>query len=131
MKTYWDTSALVLAICGDAAAEKAFAQPGKVTRPHTLAEAFSTLTGGKLPHTLTAADASKVLKERAGRMEFVELNEADTLKALAEAKGRGVRGGLIHDFLHAVAAERAGAGKILTANLKHFRPITSMRVEAP
>ena len=41
-----------------------------------------------------------------------------------------MRGDSVHDYLHAVAAEKAGAGKILTLNLSDFKALTKLKVEA-
>ena len=53
----------------------------------------------------------------------MELDAAQTFRALGKAKRLGVRGGLVHDLLHAEAALLAGAKKILTLNTEDFRAI--------
>jgi len=45
----------------------------------------------------------------------------DTPAAWESARHHGVHGGLVHDFLHAVAAQRADADKIYTLSLDDFR----------
>ncbi len=44
----------------------------------------------------------------------------ETLAALKQARKRGVRGGRVHDFLHALAAEKSGAKKLLTLDRNDF-----------
>jgi predicted nucleic acid-binding protein len=51
----------------------------------------------------------------------VELDEKETLDALATSRKHGVRGGQIHDYLHAIAARKAGASTIYTFNTDDFR----------
>ncbi|SPE40297.1 hypothetical protein SBA7_1330003 [Candidatus Sulfotelmatobacter sp. SbA7] len=47
MKRYWDASALIDALHDSRVEQKAL-EPEQWTRPHALAEAFATLTGGRL-----------------------------------------------------------------------------------
>ena len=47
MKRYWDSSALVDAL-HDEDVRRVTQHPEQFTRPHTLTEVFSTLTGGRL-----------------------------------------------------------------------------------
>ncbi len=88
---------------------------------HALSETFSTLTGGRLGKRVSAADAAILTKRLAARLHIVTLTEADLLSAYAEASGRGIRGGAIYDYLHLVAARKAGAGQMHTLNLDDFR----------
>jgi hypothetical protein len=43
-----------------------------------------------------------------------------TLSALEGAKAKGVSGPRVHDLLHAAAAEKAGADRLLTRKLNDF-----------
>jgi predicted nucleic acid-binding protein len=119
MKRYWDTSAIIDAL-HDARVEALARLPGQVTRSHTLAEAFSTLTGGRLGFQYLAADAADMIKEITSGFEFVELSATEIQTALARAQKAGVRGGRVHDWLHAVAAKKANAAELLTDNLTDF-----------
>jgi predicted nucleic acid-binding protein len=47
---------------------------------------------------------------------------------LKQAQKRGVRGGRVHDYLHARAAEKAGAEELLTTDQYDFASLTD-RVE--
>ncbi len=127
MSAYWDSSALVQASL-DEGMRLALAKEGGFTRTHSFAEVFSTLTGGRLGFRSQAEDAAKICHEIADDLECVELSLQETLAALDKARRHGVRGGHIHDFLHVVAARKAGADKIYTLNLDDFRGLRA-RIE--
>lgn len=131
MIAYWDSSAVVEAL-QDPAIRKRLRLEGGVTRSHTLAEVFSTLTGGRLGFRCQPDDASQMIAEVAGNLKFVELDARETLHALLRCHEQGVRGGLVHDFLHAIAAEKARARKIITLNQKDFIKLhTVLAIELP
>ena len=71
----------------------------------------------------SAEDAIQLLEDLAQDLKFVDLDAAQTFRALGKAKRLGVRGGLVHDLLHAEAALLAGAKKIMTLNIEDFRGI--------
>ena len=119
MKRYWDASALVDAFHDSRVEQKAL-EPEQWTRAHSLAETFSTLTGGKLGFRYLPDDAAGLIRELTQTMNFVELDAAETLAALDEAQRRGVRGGHVHDWMHARAAHKAGVEELLTDNLNDF-----------
>ena len=56
MRRYWDTSAL-LDVLEDSRIENLSKEKDQYTRPHTLAEMFSTLTGSRLGFSYQPADA--------------------------------------------------------------------------
>ncbi|MEI6277947.1 MAG: PIN domain-containing protein [Verrucomicrobiae bacterium] len=122
MKAYWDSSALVEAV-QNLGVRKALRKVSGFTRPHALAEVFSTLTGGRLGYRCQPDDAAKISRELASDLQFVELDEQETLHALATSRKHGVRGGQIHDYLHAIAARKAGALTIYTFNTGDFRSL--------
>ena len=119
MRRYWDASALVNAL-HDAKLEAKALEPDQWTRPHTLSEAFSTLTGGRLGFKYAPDDAAALLKNISGKMHFVDLDSKETLAALALARKHGVRGGRVHDWMHARAASKAGAVTLVTNNHSDF-----------
>lgn len=119
MNRYWDTSALILALHDDEL-EPLLREPGQGTRPHTLAEAFSQLTGGRLGFRYYADDAAALLREACAGFEFVELSSAEVFAALDKAQKLGVRGGRVHDYLHAAAATKGRAAQLLTENGPDF-----------
>ncbi|MEI8043170.1 MAG: hypothetical protein WCL11_17295 [Verrucomicrobiota bacterium] len=86
---------------------------GGVTRTHALAETFSALTAGNLALRVDPDAAARMVDSLAQDLEFVELTSKEVLDALKQSRKRGVRGGRIHDFLHAVAAEKAKNRQII------------------
>jgi hypothetical protein len=119
MKTYWDSSALVEA-ADDEQVRRRLVADGGMTRTHTLAEVFSTLTGGRAGDRLTAATAAQIVAQLAGDLDFCDLTSPEVLRALSQAGVKGVRGGRVHDYLHAVAAHKGKAGLLLTADKHGF-----------
>ena len=119
MKRYWDASALVDAL-HDPRVEQRAIQPDQWTRAHALAETFSTLTGGRLGFQYLPDDAAALIREISAGMKFVELDATETLVALEAAQKRGVRGGRVHDWLHARAAHKAKVTELLTDNFADF-----------
>jgi predicted nucleic acid-binding protein len=119
MKPYWDSSALVAA-SADLALRTRLRAEGGVTRTHALAETFSALTGGNLALRVDADAAARMVDSLAQDLDFVDLTSKEILDALKQTRKRGVRGGRIHDFLHALAAEKAGTGQLLTADENDF-----------
>jgi predicted nucleic acid-binding protein len=91
---------------------------------------FSTLTGGNLAFRLGADEAAKTVANLASDLDFQNLTAADVLKAFKDARKKGVRGGRIHDYLHAVAAEKSGARKLLTLDKNDFKGLTTVEIEA-
>jgi hypothetical protein len=87
------------------------------TRTHSLCEAFSAFTGGNLGIRMDAQEAAETIESLAADLEFIDLSAMETVTALKEARQRGVRGGRIHDFMHARAAEKSGAKELLTLKL--------------
>jgi predicted nucleic acid-binding protein len=130
MKTYWDSSALVEALHQPEVAE-GLKTGSNGTRPHALAEVFSTLTKGVV-FRYPAEDAAKMIVDLAKSLDFVELTEADALAAIKNAKGLGVRGARIHDLMHAVAAKKYAASILMTLDTAGFKEIaTDLQVRAP
>ena len=129
MKVYWDSSALVAA-SADAGLRTRLRHERGITRTHALAETFSALTAGNLSVRVDADAAATLVHDLAKDLDFIDLTPTEILDALKKAKKRGVRGGRVHDLLHAVAAEKAGAFKILTAEENDFESLAdSVEVE--
>ena len=115
---YWDASALIEASGLPALRIRLIKEKG-LTRRHSLAEVFSALTGK--PHLrLDANTAASLVENLVQDLEFVELTTQDYLEAAKAAQSLGVRGGGIHDFMHAKAAVKAGAQKFLTMDRNDF-----------
>ena len=119
-KIYWDSSALIGACQDDALSAKFWAEGG-VVRTHVFSEVFSTLTGGRLGYRVDAHDASEIVSDMARHLSVADLSTPQVLRVLAEAKQRGVRGGQVHDLLHAAAAVEAECDVVATYNLADFR----------
>jgi predicted nucleic acid-binding protein len=127
MKTYWDSSALVAAVETPAMQLRLQRERG-VTRPHALAEVFSTITGNP-KNRADAQIAAEILANLAKSLEFVDLTADEMLAALKSARKLGVRGGRVHDFFHAVAAKKSGAKKIVTLDKNDFAGLTEIALE--
>jgi predicted nucleic acid-binding protein len=128
MKSYWDSSALIEA-CQSMVLRARLHQEGGFTRSHSLAEMFSTLTGGNLAFRLDADAAARTIASLAGELAFHVLSAEEVLTALKAARKRGVRGGRVHDYLHALAAEKSGAQKLLTLDKNDFNDLTKVEIE--
>jgi predicted nucleic acid-binding protein len=88
---------------------------------HGLSETFNTLTGGRLGFRLPAGVVAQQLTTIiAPLLDVVSLTTDELLSAFVDAESRGVRGGAIFDYLHLVAARKAGADRLYTLNLRHF-----------
>ncbi len=118
MKTYWDSSALIEAL-HDPSLRSRLRPVDNATRPHSLAEVFSTLTKG-VSFRYAPADAANMVADLTADLAFVELDSAETLSAVREASSQGVRGARIHDLMHATAARKWGADKLLTLDAAGF-----------
>ena len=131
MKNYWDSSALVAGVL-DRAIRDRLDEEGGVTRMHTFAEFFSTLTGSRLGFRVDSDDAAALVRELSGNLIIMDLNVEEVARALDEAKAKGVRGGRVHDYLHAAAAVKAGCEVVLTLNDSDFDGLfEELAVEAP
>lgn len=119
MSVYWDSSTLV-ACASDSELRLRLEGTRPWCRPHALAEVFSTLTGGRLGFRIAPEQAATIISGMADYLQFVELSARETMEALSFAQGLGVRGGRVHDFLHAVAAKKAGCSSLLTLNAADF-----------
>jgi len=128
MKAYWDGSAVVEACASPILRARLHRERG-LTRTHTLAEVFSTLTGGNLAFRLDADSVAQTVASLAADLEFHDLTAPEVLHALKEARKKGVRGGRIHDYLHAVAAKKSGAKKLLTLDKNDFKDLTKVEIE--
>jgi predicted nucleic acid-binding protein len=127
MKSYWDSSVLVEAVTNPQLATRLETEHG-FSRPHALAETFATLTGN--PTNRIDADSATAILERMARwLDFVDFSGAEVLTALKTARAKGVRGGRVHDYLHAVAAEKSGAKNILTLDKNDFADLTRLEIE--
>jgi len=126
MKSALDSSVVVSALCGGDSDHESCRKMLLSGRPsvldHALSETLSTLTGGRLGFRVPASDAAKLLRQQiAPKLRIMALDADDLFAAFEEAEARGVRGGAIYDYLHLVAARKAGAKRFYTLNLSDFR----------
>ena len=130
MKTYWDSSALVLAL-HDGGVRDRLESGNAFTRSHALTEIFSTLTKG-VNFRYSPTEAAKLIRDLARDLDFVELTEADTLKTIDSAGTNGVRGARIHDLMHAAAAAKAGCTTLITLDHAGFDSLKlTVKIEEP
>ena len=120
MKAYWDSGALVQST-GDLQLRTRLRKERGFTRTHALAETFSALTGGRLAIRLDAEAAAEMVGNLASDLDFIDLTAEEVLSVLKQAQKRGVRGGRVHDYLHAVAADKCRAGELLTTDQYDFQ----------
>ena len=134
-----DTSVILASLDPDepahAACDRLVAQGGHCLYVHALAESFSILTGGQRARKLDADTALRLLDESVlPFVRTVALTGRDVLAALRDARSRGVRGGAVYDYLHLVAARKAGVPRLVTLDLRHFQALARSgdpRIEAP
>jgi predicted nucleic acid-binding protein len=128
MKRYWDASGLVEALHDESVRLKV-TKDSAVTRSHSFSEVFSTLTGGRLGFRYAPDDAAGIISSLAEDLEVVDLSLEESLAALSRAGRVGVRGGRVHDFLHAEAARKAGVERLVTLNTSDFVGLLGREVE--
>ena len=118
MKAYWDSSALVQATIDPVLRTRLRNEKG-FTRTHALSETFAALTGN--PKIRFDSDyAAQTIELLAEDLEFTDLSATEVVSALKRAKRKGVRGGHVHDLLHAAAADKSGAVELLTIDMNDF-----------
>ena len=141
MKFYWDTSAAINALVSKPVWDR-LDSGEHFTRLHLLSEFFSTMTnrgievkdkeGRSARLVMTARDAATWLRRFSGRIRLVELDRSETLDGLDQAQAKNISGPNVHDYGHALAADKAGADVLLTRNVKDFQPLGGKaRIERP
>jgi len=118
-KVYWDTSAIVMAL-EDEHVRKYMEAHHSWTRTHTLAELFSTLTGGRLPYQCSPDQAWDLIENVSQPITLFDIDTTEVKEYMAQAGNFGVRGGRVHDYLHARAAQHCQADELLTLNTSDF-----------
>lgn len=130
MITYWDSSALI-ELLHRPEIRASLSPKTDFTRLHTLSELFSTLTKG-VSFRYSPDDAAKMIDDLARDLSFVELSKQDILDGIKTARRLGVRGGRIHDLLHATAARKSGAAALMTLDSAGFTGIaTGLKILSP
>ena len=130
MKLYWDSSGIIIAA-------GLGLQPEGLTRAHSVAEFLATLTGKGIetPEGKRVRSSPQEAMEAASvfdKLTFVDLSGEEVLAALRHSADRRiVEGAAVHDYLHCLAAEKAGADKIITGNLRDFSRLTELPIGSP
>ena len=75
--------------------------------------------GNSLP--MAATVTMEDLRPRADNVDVVTLTPREMLAAMRDTQSRGVGGAAIFDFLHLIAAKKAGAARLSTLNTRHFQ----------
>ena len=120
-----DSSVILASLDPDEPAHAACAelvgQGGHSLYVHALAETFSILTGGRNARRVDAGVAVQLLEESVlPFVKTVSLTGKDVMAALNDGR---VRGGAVYDYLHLVAARKAGAERLVTLDLRHFQAL--------
>ena len=129
---YLDTSALVRAWRLQLA-------PAEITRAHSVAEFYSTLTRGltvnvggvKTRVAISPTDAAAGAQETFAKMNFRDLNGKATLLEVDFAAKENIHAANIHDWMHAAVAADSGCACIVTDNTKHFKLVSKLRLVEP
>jgi predicted nucleic acid-binding protein len=133
MMVYFDTSAMVQAFGFGIA-------PEGITRSHTLAEFYSTLTGAGVMRIVGGVEkkerfAPKIVAQAArttfAKIQFKDLTHQEVSDALEHAAAENVQGRNIHDWLHCAAAEKAKCAAIVTLNFSDFSAMTNLPLVNP
>ncbi len=135
MRAYLDTSALIRAW-------RVGVVPEGITRAHSVAEFYCVLTGPGLLTVIdgtavkvpvSPADGRQAAVETFAKVKFHDIGGREALTALGVAVKAGLGGRLIHDWMHAEAAARAGCDAIVTLNARDFVRLVpnTIRVVAP
>lgn len=104
---------------------------------HAIAETFRVLVALPVQPRLEADGARTAIRATLlPRLDPLPLGANDYDRALDVVCASGLGAGAVYDALHLLAAERLGAARLLTANLKHFRRLAEaaggrVRIEAP
>lgn len=129
---YLDTSALVRAW-------RLKLAPKQLTRAHSVAEFYATLTRGltvtvkgvKTRVQFSPLVVAQGARETFAAMEFQDLNGRQALDELDRAAKNNVHSANIHDWMHAAVAASAGCREIVTTNEKHFKLVTKLKLTDP
>ena len=91
-----------------------------VVSAHGLLEAYAGLTTLPVRPRITVADAAAVIESFRERADVVVLSSAEYARVVADCAQLGLMGGVVYDALHAAAARKARAQRLLTFNTSDF-----------
>ncbi len=126
MKALLDSSVLIAALTPDEERHSEslmlLMQGGNSVYSHAILETFSTLTGGRLGVKVGVELALRLITDTIiPQVNIVELGAQEVIGALTQSKSRGVRVGGVYDFMHLVAARKAGVEIVYTINCPDFQ----------
>jgi predicted nucleic acid-binding protein len=87
---------------------------------HSLAEVYSSLTGGTGRERVSGAEALRFIGDLVERLTVVNLTYQEYLKVLEKSSALGIAGGAIYDALLGQCALKAKAQTIYTWNTRDF-----------
>lgn len=94
------------------------------TSSHALAEVFAVMTALPVrPRPTPRVVADLIREHTAQRLQVLSVGTRDVRWAIGRLAERSLSGGRIYDALHARAALRCRADKVLTLNRRHFSGI--------
>jgi hypothetical protein len=82
------------------------------------------MTGGRLGFRVDGEEVTNLLVELIPHLEVCDLDSGETLQCLQNAKSGGIRGGRVHDYLHAMAAVKAECERVYTYNVSDFEGLS-------
>ena len=56
-------------------------------------------------------------------VKVIQLSPKELIGAFHDAQSRGIRGGAVYDYLHLIAAKKAGTAQFYTLNISDFPAI--------
>ncbi len=129
---YLDTSAMIRAW-------RLRLAPAHVTRAHSVAEFYATLTRGltvtlkgvKTRVRFAPKEAATGVRETFSAMKFTDLDGPQSVAEMEAAALKNIHSGNVHDWMHAAAANKAGCKQIVTTNEKHFKLVTTLPLVEP
>lgn len=93
---------------------------------HTLAELYSSLTSIPVVPRLRPDQALHLIEESILKhFKIYEFKKEDYINVLKNSSLHSIKGGMVYDALHILAAQKMKANIVLTLNLKHFLSIWS------
>lgn len=87
---------------------------------HSLAEAFSVLSGSPFQPRFSSRQVKILLQDNLAHFEVIVLTPDEYWDTLERVTTLGFSGGAVFDALLAQAASKARADVLLTLNAKHF-----------
>lgn len=102
---------------------------------HTIAELYCTLTKIPIYPKIPPTTVNKLIKNNVlSHFSIIEFTSEDYQTIINILSQENIQGGAVYDALIAHAALKAGADKLFTFNVRHFRrvyPSISKLVEEP